>query len=410
MVESGVNDYSRWLHRFALFTAAATLGLIAIGGLVTSKGAGMAVPDWPTSYGYNMFALPIHFWRGGVFYEHTHRLWASMVGVLVVALTRWLGGGRSRLPLGIVAAIEILAGIALFLIWPNVKNVKGAGYFLTGIGGVVMLAALLPVRNQQASRPLVALGWTVFFLVQLQGLLGGLRVVLYQDPIGIFHAGLAQLFFILLCVIALLTSKRWPSLRPGIPSPLFRTAAAATTALIFCQLMVGATMRHQHAGLAVPDFPLAYGRLWPATDPESILKYNQHRVEVTAVNPITAAQVNLHMAHRAIALLILLGTLTCAFFLRRQADRGSALTRWMWLWLGMIIVQATLGAVTVWTDKAADVATAHVVVGAVSLATGAIVCILCFRSLRPMPAGILSPCCETGPSESGMAAESGATT
>ena len=73
------------LHRFAVFTVLATLGLVGMGGLVTSHGVGMAVPDWPTSYGYNMFALPISTWlTGGIFHEHTHRLWASEVGILTI--------------------------------------------------------------------------------------------------------------------------------------------------------------------------------------------------------------------------------------------------------------------------------------------------------------------------------------
>src|SRR5882672_10346375 len=126
--------HSSWLHRFAFLTALATFGLIGIGDLVTSKGVGMSVPDWPTSYGYNMFALPVSMWfTGGVFQEHTHRLWASVVGTLVVILTRWLGGRESRLPLGIVAAVEILTGMVLLRLG---ADWKGAGYFLTGIGGV----------------------------------------------------------------------------------------------------------------------------------------------------------------------------------------------------------------------------------------------------------------------------------
>src|SRR5215470_1244413 len=105
---------NHWLHRFAVLTALATLALIGIGGLVTSHEAGMAVPDWPTSYGYNMFALPFKFWKGGVFYEHTHRLWASTVGLLVVLLARWLGGRQSRFPLAIIGAAEVLAGFGIF--------------------------------------------------------------------------------------------------------------------------------------------------------------------------------------------------------------------------------------------------------------------------------------------------------
>src|SRR3954469_14944924 len=79
--------YNRPLHLIALLTAAATFPLIFMGGLVTSHGAGMSVPDWPNSYGYNMFAFPIRLWRGGVLYEHTHRLMGTVVGMLSIALT-----------------------------------------------------------------------------------------------------------------------------------------------------------------------------------------------------------------------------------------------------------------------------------------------------------------------------------
>src|SRR5438128_12697291 len=75
------------LHRTALLTAAATFPLIFMGGLVTSHQAGMAVPDWPNSYGYNMFLFPISMWKGGIFYEHTHRLMATVVGFLSIILT-----------------------------------------------------------------------------------------------------------------------------------------------------------------------------------------------------------------------------------------------------------------------------------------------------------------------------------
>src|SRR5882762_6443008 len=132
--------YNRWLSRFSLLTALATLALIVIGGLVTSHGAGMAVPDWPNSYGYNMFLFPISQWVGGIFYEHSHRLVATVVGVLVVALTRWLGGSPARLPLVLAGVAEIAGGIGLLRFAPEWK---GAGHFLSGIGGVVLLAGLV---------------------------------------------------------------------------------------------------------------------------------------------------------------------------------------------------------------------------------------------------------------------------
>src|SRR4051794_41595724 len=121
------------LHRFALLLAVSVLGLLCVGGLVTSHGVGMAVPDWPNTFGYNMFAFPVSKWVGGVFYEHSHRLVASGVGFLTVILMVWLWIKESR----------------RWLRW---------------------------------------LGVAAFFAVVLQGVLGGLRVVLYKDEIGIFHA------------------------------------------------------------------------------------------------------------------------------------------------------------------------------------------------------------------------------
>ncbi|HYG25143.1 MAG TPA: COX15/CtaA family protein [Verrucomicrobiae bacterium] len=393
---SHASSTSRGVHAFAVATAIATLLLIAVGGLVTSKGAGMAVPDWPTSYGYNMFALPIHLWTGGALYEHTHRLWASVVGLMVVALTRWLGGRASRKPLAWIGAAELLAGLLMVTLWPSLR---GTGFFLSGIGGVVLLAALVWIRNDAASHGLVRLGWIVFVLVQVQGLLGGLRVVLFKDQLGIFHAALAQVFFVLLCIIALFTSRTWRRHVSHQSSPLeqgavgmpvragsraSRFAILATTVLIFIQLLIGATMRHQHAGLAIWDFPLAHGELWPATDPESVLRYNQQRVEISSANPITPFQIHLHMAHRFMAVVILAAVVYCAGTLwrsRRLGESSHFAARCSAVWLGLILAQVGLGIATVLTHKAADVATAHVVVGVLSLATGALLCIFTFRSL-----------------------------
>ena len=81
---------SPWLRRFAFGTALVTLALIAVGGLVTSHEAGMAVPDWPNTYGYNMFLFPISKWVGGIREEHSHRLFASWVGLLTTVLMVWL--------------------------------------------------------------------------------------------------------------------------------------------------------------------------------------------------------------------------------------------------------------------------------------------------------------------------------
>lgn len=312
-----------WLHRFALLTAASTLFLIWLGGLVTSHGAGMAVPDWPTTYGYNMFFFPVSRWVGGIFYEHSHRLVASGIGFLTVILTVWLWLKEER-------------------------------------------------------RWLRRLGYVALVAVVLQGVLGGLRVTQMKDVIGVFHATLAQMFFALLCSLAMFTSRWWrvysetTGNRRGAGA--IRYAFPIVTGIIFLQLIVGATMRHQHAGLAIPDFPAAYGKLWPAMDADSVARYNQARGETVATNLITGFQIGVQMVHRFLGLAILLSVAWLAGAARRRQP-GTALSRGAMVWLGLILVQASLGVFTIWTNKAADVATAHVAMGALSLMTGVLLSI-----------------------------------
>jgi cytochrome c oxidase assembly protein subunit 15 len=362
--------YRPALFWFAVVTSILTFLLIGLGGLVTSSEAGMSVPDWPTSYGYNMFALPIQYWQGGVVYEHTHRLLASFLGLLVVVLTRWIGGAPSRVPLAVVGGLEMVAGAGIFLFFPHLKPV---GHFFEGIGGVVLLAAAVWVRNAPGSPTLVWCGWGAFVLVQLQGLLGGLRVSLVLDWLGVPHGALAQMFLVLTAVTALLASRWWHQ------STIFRQATVprglrhhvlGVTVLIFVQLLVAATMRHQHAGLAITDFPLAYGKVWPDTSPAAIAKYNAMRDLGTVGGPITAFQVKLHMVHRLMAYAILLGVVMAAVRARKKLGVEDGLTRFAMVWLGILLMQVFLGAETIWQNKAADVATCHVMVGALALLAG----------------------------------------
>ena len=81
MLETQTNPHRPWLHRFAVLLVIATFALLALGGTVTSKGVGLSVPDWPTTYDHNMFLFPTSLWIGGIFWEHTHRLLASLVGL-----------------------------------------------------------------------------------------------------------------------------------------------------------------------------------------------------------------------------------------------------------------------------------------------------------------------------------------
>ena len=192
------------------FVSAATVLLIVAGGLVTSTGSGLAVPDWPTSYGWNMFTFPMKHMVGGIFYEHGHRLIASGVGFLTIILALWIWKAEPRR-------------------WMRV------------------------------------LGFTALAAVCVQGLLGGITVLYFlPTPVSTAHAGLAQIFFCLTIAIALFTSRGWtgPKHEP-VDDRMLRLVATTTTAFIYLQILVGATMRHSDAGLAIPDFPLVFGGIVP---------------------------------------------------------------------------------------------------------------------------------------------------
>jgi cytochrome c oxidase assembly protein subunit 15 len=350
-----------WLNRFAVLTAVATLFLVGLGGVVTSKGVGMAVPDWPNTFGENMFFFPFSKWVGGVFYEHSHRLAASGVGLLTTVLAVWLWLKESR-------------------IW------------------------------------LRRLGIIAFLAVVLQGVLGGLRVVLdkhgWGTELGIFHATLAQLFFVLVCSIALFTTRWWQ----GFPHGQLRTSKNTrlpyifllTSILILGQLVLGATMRHQHAGLAIPDFPLAYGKIWPSMNAESVAAYNQSRMEVQAYDPITAFQIGLQMAHRIVAVLILCAVIFCVRQAGRQLGWKNSLARVSLVWLGLIATQIILGAVTIWSGKKVDITTAHVAVGALSLVNGGLLAIVAFRCINCAGKQAVSAVSNRAPSVDFPATPSGA--
>jgi cytochrome c oxidase assembly protein subunit 15 len=387
-------SYSAPLHWFALLTALTTLGLILVGGLVTSHGVGMAVPDWPNTYGYNMFLFPIQQWVGGILYEHSHRLVASFVGLLTTILAVWLWvretRGRNRwLGVAAIFAVIVLMGVRIMPVYVALASVA------------LPMIVLGFARARQNPGSLRWLGVVALSAVILQGVLGGLRVVWIQDELGVFHATLAQLFFFLICTLALLTNRWWlrtfPATGPGLSLPAVpfpvRSLLVVSTVLILAQLILGATMRHQHAGLAIPDFPLAYGSLMPDTSPEAVTLYNQRRLEVTSVKPITTMQIWLQMGHRALALGILAAVTWSFLATRRTLGKAHPVSRLAAVWVGLISVQVLLGAWTIWSNKAADIATLHVLTGALSLMLGGTLSVVAIRNREagvPVPAADVS--------------------
>ena len=304
------------LHRFAKFVAACTVLLVLAGSLVTSTASGLSVPDWPTTYGWNMFTFPPSKWVGGIFYEHGHRLIASSVGFLTIVLAAWL--------------------------W-----------------------------RQEPRRWMRWLGVAALGAVIAQGVLGGLTVLFFLPAaISTAHAGLAEIFFCITIAIALFTSPSWiAGYRAEVPGrsgdgasgtddAVLRRVATATTLVIYTQIIVGATMRHTGAGLAIPDFPLMFGHLIP-----------EH----------WDAKIAVHFAHRCGALLVVCSVLATSGHVWYHHRERAELRRPATLILLLVAVQVTLGAFTVLSGRDVWINSLHVVCGALVLTTSLVLTLRTWR-------------------------------
>lgn len=289
--------------------------LLLAGALVTSTESGLAVPDWPLSYGKVMPPMV-----GGILYEHGHRLVAVAVSTLV--------------------GLEL--GALLF--------------FLEGRKTVKRLAA------------------AAFGAILLQAVLGGLTVLFLLPPaISSAHAALAEIVFALTAVVALMCSRTWNDLTAHPASLPFeenlssngakaRSAFRWTllaTAAIYVQIVLGAVMRHTGAGLAIPDFPAAFGGLWPSAD------------------ELQRRGVGLHLAHRVGAVVVLVLVLAAVRALGRLSAVNPVFAGFAAAWTGLVTIQILLGALSIWSKKAPPLTAAHLAGGALCWVTGvlATVCV-----------------------------------
>jgi len=309
-------SHNRPLHIFASLTALVTLGLIFVGGLVTSTGSGLSVPDWPNTYGEFMFSFPFSDMVGGIFYEHGHRLFASAVGVLTAVLAAWL--------------------------WLSEKR-----YWVKVLG-------------------LLALGAVI-----LQGLLGGLTVLLLlPTPISVFHGTLAQSFFLMLIAIGYATSKEFIATDALATSSAeilrLRRLAAITTGVIYGQLVLGAVMRHTGSGLAFLDFPLTGGSALPTLNATFVESINYDRW-VLELPPVSKGQMALHYLHRVGALLVAFTVSATTWRSWRLPMLPTSLKIMGLVLFGLLILQITLGAATILSLKQHIITSSHVVTGATIL-------------------------------------------
>ena len=208
-----------WLMRFTKLVAASTLFLIFAGAMVTSTGSGLAVPDWPLSYGMLMPPMV-----GGIFYEHGHRMIAATVGFLTVLQAIWM-------------------------------------------------------QRSEPKRFLRMLAWWSVGAVIAQGLLGGLTVkLLLPKSVSIAHAGLAEIFLCLNVSIAFFASKSFSALQNHERGDAPVASTTALVALVYAQVLAGALMRHLGAGLAIPTIWVI-----PAFNSSAVIVNFAHRLGAVLV-------------------------------------------------------------------------------------------------------------------------------
>lgn len=302
----------RWLRRFTKVVAASTLFLIFAGAMVTSHDAGLAVPDWPNTYGEFMFTFPYSKWVGNIFYEHGHRLIASTVGFLCIIQAVWL-------------------------------------------------------QRREPKKFVRTLGWLSLAAVIVQGLLGGLTVIfLLPKAISISHAALAEIFFCINVAIAFFTSTWYERLRTIEKGDAPVTASKALTGLVFAQILAGAVMRHLGAGLAIPDFPLSFGRIIP---------------EFASVD-ITAAFV-----HRAGGFIVAAAVIAMAVRLFRFGS-DHPLRFLANLLVIVVAAQVLLGGYVIWSGRQPHITSLHVMLGASTLALSLILTLsartIAWKKARPV--------------------------
>lgn len=286
-----------WLSRFAKFCAIAVVPLIFWGSLVTTYGAGLAVPDWPLSFGS---LNPDGWWRQwDVALEHGHRLLGAFVGILVTILVVWTWKAESR----------------SWVRW---------------------------------------LAVAVFLSVVIQGVIGGTRVTERSTVLAVIHGCFAQAVFCLFIILAIVLSPRWGAAMRAPRSHRLgpaRTASITLVALIFCQLIAGAIMRHYHAGMAIPTFPLAFGKWVPAFDNFGI-----------AIN----------YSHRVGAVIVTLAILWLLAVVLRDAREESRLVTPAAALVGLVIFQIALAAHIIWLGRPPVATSFHVLNGALILGVSAL--------------------------------------
>ena len=303
-----MNTANVWLRRFSKLTALATLGLIYVGALVKSFEVGLSVPDWPTTYGFQMFAFPWSDMVGGIFYEHSHRMLATIVGAMTLGLAIWLGLIEKR------------------------NNVKKLGYF-------------------------------ALILVIIQGLLGGLTVMFFlPTAISMIHGITAQTFLLVIILIAFALSREYSNGNSQLDSN--RSIVLILFVAVYIQLILGAWMRHTESGLAIYDFPKMAGQWLPIFNDKMLTAINDWRFDMDYPE-VAMQQVVIHFLHRLGAFVIFILTIVMGYRLHQQKSTYSKMIQLnIFAIYVFVALQILLGVLTIWTAKGPFITSFHVMNGA----------------------------------------------
>lgn len=341
------------IHRLSIVLAILTFGLIVWGGHVNTTNSGMAFPDWPTSNANAMltYAPSQWLWQGDRFWEHGHRLFATLVGSLTVLLAgfAWKSTPKSERPNPIIALVlvPLLLVIAAALIGIGSMAMSVMLAIMTTLF-LVLLSYLVDAFRHRGARRILSLCIAAFAGVCLQGFFGGFTVRNnLPDWTSTTHGMLAELFFTIVLAIAWLTRKSSSSPEKQATSPAVKGIVITTWMLVLVQFLLGALTRHTSSW--------GVSSSWPTWDSQSMLP---------SADQWQHSQVVIHFIHRTLAYAVALFIIVQALVVRATSARRLAAAQ-----VGLVILQIALGAGIIFTARGELTTTAHVMIGVVLLAT-----------------------------------------
>lgn len=353
------------LSRFAKLVVFMLFVLIMIGGHTTTAGAGMAFPDWPLSHGS---VNPDGWWENVMQrLEHGHRLMAETVGLLIGVMCAWVW--RSNWSVPIAVAVSVALALAAKFSGVEPKVVAHTGLWSSAITFALLILWQADRGDHARPAPVRWLAFAAFLGVLAQAIMGGLRVTIEAsgDPatattFRVLHGCFAHLELSLVVALAAMLSPVWPQITASLATRSIAVLGWITASFIFLQLIVGATIRHLGAGLAIAS--------WPQAAPDGGWMPAVHNTFV-----------DLNFTHTRVGA-VLVTLLVVVLALRAIGHAGSEvrLIRPAALLVALVLAQFMLGLLVIWKLRPPLLTTLHVVNGAALLAATVLLAVRASRA------------------------------